>query len=62
MDELRRQAEAEMRRPAPPLGDEPPSKKHKPGDETAVERFSYAAVESLMQGCTCILATCGFRR
>eukprot|EP00775_Hariotina_reticulata_P013227 gene13227-13358_t len=66
LEQLKRQAEAEMRRSAPPL-----AKRQRLGGDTAdhtagnmeqPSRYSYAAVDALFKGSTCFLATCSFKR
>lgn len=72
LEQLKQAAEAQMRRPAPPLA--PPAKKQKQGggsaaveeaEDEAVERvgrYSYAAVDAIMKGCGGFLGMCDFKR
>lgn len=78
LNELRRAAEEQMRRKAPRLpadeDDRPSGKRAKTakssdggagGDDDAEEmiaRFQYAAPDVLINGATCFLATCNFKR
>lgn len=75
---LKQQAEAQMRRPAPPLSGQEAKKrkldneeqKNGGGDAAAaaaaegggVARFAYAADTAIAAGSTCLSASCGFNR
>lgn len=69
MEQLKQQAEAQMRRSAPPLSGKH-AKRRKTGqegderhaDDTVVGRFSYAADTAIAAGSNCLMASCGFNR
>lgn len=69
MEQLKQQAEAQMRRSAPPLSGQH-AKRRKTGQEshegqaedTVVGRFSYAADAAIAAGSSCLMASCGFNR
>lgn len=77
LEQLKQAAEAQMRRPAPPIRASGPAAKRQRtnGDAAApaaedqdeeqanrVARFNYAAPEALLEGCTAFLFTCGLSR
>lgn len=66
LEQLKRQAEAAMRRSAPPLAKrqrvEDDSADVTAGETEKPSRYSYAAVDALFKGITCFLATCTFKR
>ena len=66
LEQLKQQAESQMRRAAPPLPGKDPKKRKVDQDEEVEEgtvgRFSYAADAAIAAGSTCLMASCGFNR
>jgi hypothetical protein len=71
LEQLKRDAEAQQRRRAPPLAGQKPKRRKIDDTDAAddgqdeegpVSRFSYAADREIAAGSTCFMASCGFNR